>query len=570
MFGTGVSPGISIGTAHILRKKGHRASGVRVTGEEGRRQEAILYNAAVDAAVKEISDIRANTSASLQKSELDILDTQIEFLTDPQIRTDVLEKINMEYRTAADSVIEVIDAAVAMFESMDDDYLRERSADIRDIGDRLLKHLLPDTGDRLDRLPENTILVADDITPSDIISLDISRITGIATRKGGTTSHTAIIARSRGIPAVVACGEGLSVISRNDRIVLDGSTGELIINPDGETEKACRLRQQQFNREKDLLQSLKDKPAVTTDGQRINLYGNIAGPADLGRLQASGGEGVGLLRTELLFLDRETMPDEDEQFEFYREVAEKAKGKPVIVRTLDIGGDKQLPYLAIPSEANPFMGYRAIRLSLDRRDIFLTQLRAILRAAKYGDLRLMFPMISTVAEVRSARECIRQAEADLRKGGFDFREKIVTGIMIEIPAAALIADRLAAEVDFFSIGTNDLCQYTLAADRMNERVAYLCNHFNPSVLKLISYTIEQAQMKGIHAGLCGEMAGDPLATSLLIGMGLKDFSMSSSSIPVIKNIIRKLSMGDAIKIWHEVREMTDTEEITGYLRKSAL
>ncbi len=567
MYGTGVSPGISIGTASLVRKKTGKVSGIITAGDEERISEVKKFTNAVSNAVAEIEAMMNNRSGELQKTEIDLLDTHIEFLNDPQIRTDILEKINVEHKTAADSVIEVINAAASMFDSMEDDYLRERSADIRDIGSRILSHIDDVDGNTINTLPENTILIADDITPSDIISIDITRIAGFATRKGGKTSHAAIIARSRGIPAVVGCGDGLTGIANNDLILLDGTAGEVIINPDNVTEEAFRIRQKEFRLGIASLSDLRDKPAVTGDGHRLKLYANIGGPSDMDKVIESGGEGVGLLRTEILFMDRDSMPGEEEQFLFYREIAEKAGKMPVTVRTMDIGGDKKLSYLQIPEEENPFMGYRAIRLCLDREELFITQLKAILRAGYYGNLRIMFPMISSAGEIRKAKKCVAMAKEELSSKGLPFPGKIDIGIMIEIPSAAIMAGELAREVDFFSIGTNDLCQYTLAVDRMNEKVSPLYNHFNPAVLRLIAYTIEQGSKNNIHVGLCGEMAGDPLATRVLMGMGLEEFSMASSSIPVIKKIIRDTDMTAAVKIWNTARSMTDPDEITGYLKE---
>jgi phosphotransferase system enzyme I (PtsI) len=569
MFGIGVSPGISIGTAQLIKKKINKASGIVINDDEGRKNEIEKFSNAVSSSVSELEKLKEDNSGSLHQSETDILDSQIEFLMDPQIRTDVLEKINIEYKIAADAVIEVIDSAAEMFGNIDDDYLRERASDIRDIGNRLLKHLSAGEDNQLNKLAENTILIAEDITPSDIIALDLSKIAGFATRKGGKTSHTAIIARSRGIPAVVACGDCLTGIENNDTILLDGTTGEVIVNPDDLTEEAYRKRKKNFAEGIAFLENLRDLPAITTDGTKINLYANIGGPGDMEKVTGTGGEGIGLLRTEMLFMDRDTLPGEDEQYEFYREITLKANQMPVIIRTLDIGGDKQLSYLSIPPENNPFMGYRAIRLSLDRKDIFITQLKAILRAGCHGNLKIMFPMISTIGEVRAAKECLASAKKELVSSGKEFREGMKTGIMIEIPAAAVMADLLAKEVDFFSIGTNDLCQYTLAVDRMNEKVAGLYNHFNPAVLRLIAYAIEQGKKNNIHVGLCGEMAGDPLATTLLMGMGLKEFSMSASSIPVIKNVIRRTNIPVAVDVWNKVKVMSDPEEITGFLKETS-
>jgi len=566
MFGTGVSPGISIGTAFLVRVKVNRITGIITMTDDERKAEVERFVSAVNNSVAELEAIKTSHAADFQQTELDLLDTQIEFLNDPQIRMDILEKINVELRTAGDSVIEVIESAAAIFENLDDDYLRERASDIRGIGNLILHHLNLEGGNSLKKLPENTILIADDITPSDILAIDITKVIGFATKKGGRTSHSAIIARSRGIPAVVGCGEALMNVCFNDVILLDGTSGEVIVNPDPVTEEAFRARQRKFAKGRAFLSTLKEIPASSKDGISLRLFANIGGPADMDKVFEYGGEGIGLLRTEMLFLDRDTMPGEEEQYHFYREIAERAGKLPVIVRTMDIGGDKQLPYLNIPFENNPFLGYRAIRLSLDRRDLFITQIKAILRAGYYGNLKIMFPMISTIPEIRKAKECIYQAKEELAAAGRKFQSSIETGIMIEIPSAAIMADQLAHEVDFFSIGTNDLCQYTLAVDRLNEKVSGLYNHFNPALLRLIAYTIEQGKKNNIHVGLCGEMAGDTLATRLLMGMGLTEFSMAASSIPSVKCIMMQTAMPYAVGIWNKVLEMNDPDEIINYLK----
>jgi len=567
MHGIGVSQGISIGPAFVVRKTMKASSGIVLENEELRSEEMNRFDIAVNASVAEIEALKGKYDQVIHKTLIDILDTQIEFLSDPQIRTNVLEKINDENRTASDAVIEVIETAAELFESIDDEYLRTRASDIRDIGNRILRNLDPPIEQVSVEIPDNAILISDDITPSDTISVDVKQIAGFATRAGGKTSHSAIIARSRGIPAVVGCGDELMKVSNNTLVIIDGTTGDILINPDEETLEIYRAKQRNETREKASLQKLRDLPAVTKDGRKINLYGNISGAGDLENVFENGGEGVGLFRTEMLFMDRNSLPDEEEQFEFYRQVAVRSGKKPIIIRTLDIGGDKQLGYIDIQSENNPFMGYRAIRFCLGNPDIFLTQIRAILRAATFGNLKIMFPMISGIAELREAKKYLQQAKEELTKSGTDFRSDIETGIMIEIPAAAIIADQLAKEVDFFSIGTNDLCQYTLAVDRMNEKVATLYSHFNPAVLRLIKYTIEQARIHKIHVGLCGEMAADPLATKLLMGMGLEVFSMGAPSIPSIKNIIMQTDMSKAIEVYNRVKEMNSPEVITEYLKE---
>jgi len=570
MRGIGVSPGISIGPAFIIRKNMKAVSGIVIEGEAMKGIEIDKFDLAVKASAVEIEDLKKNREDELHKTLSDILDTQIEFLTDPQIRTDVIEKIFKENKTASDAVIEVIDAAAAIFESIEDEYLSARASDIKDIGNRILRNLNPSHNTGSMELPENAILISDDITPSDTISLDISKIAGFATKTGGKTSHSAIIAKTRGIPAVVACGNELMEISENATVLIDGTTGEVIINPDHKLIEIFIERQEKERRQTALLERLKELPAITLDGRKINLHGNISWAGDLEKVFENGGEGVGLFRTEMLFMDRQSLPDEEEQFTFYREAALKSGNKPVIIRTLDIGGDKNVPGLNLPSENNPFMGYRAIRLCLNEKDIFMAQIRAILRASAFGNLKIMFPMICNIEELREAKKYLLQAKNELEKSKTAFNAEIETGIMIEIPSAALTADQLAKEVDFFSIGTNDLCQYTLAVDRMNDKVATLYNHFNPAVLRLIHFTVQQADKHKIHVGLCCEMASDPLAAIMLMGMGLENFSMGAASLPVIKDMIRRTNHSRAVEIWNRIREMDNSTAIKEYLKEVSL
>jgi phosphotransferase system enzyme I (PtsI) len=454
-----------------------------------------------------------------------------------------------------------------MFRNMNDEYLKARSADLQDAGNRILLNLNITGQPAYSKYGENTIIIAEDISPSDTIILDITKIKGFATQLGGRTSHAAIIAKAKGIPAVVACGKDLMDIENNDTIILDGSTGEIIIRPDLKTIEEYKIKQLKIAEELSLLKSLKDLPVQTTDGHKVKLLANISDDSDLEQVIENGGQGVGLFRTELLFLGRNSFPSEEEQFQFYRKVAIKSKNKPVTVRTLDIGGDKQLSYFGIPDENNPFLGYRAIRICLNQKDIFFTQLKAILRASVFGNLKIMFPMICNADEVRLAKDCLQEVKHELTSSGIEFNNNIETGIMIEIPSAALMADILAKEVDFFSIGTNDLCQYTLAVDRMNDKVSSLYNHFNPGLLRLIQNVIEQAHNQNKTVGMCGEMASDPLATLLLMGMGLDEFSMGTASIPGVKNIIIRNNFSRAREICKKVMGMDSSNSITDYLQE---
>ena len=564
--GTGVSPGISIGNACILRKTSNVLTGIVIRDKEDKEAELEKFNQAVRLAIEEVIAIGNDPTLNHTRHDLDILETQAEFLGDPQIAENIYEKIRNDSRSANDAIIEVIDSAVELFRNMDDEYLRARASDIQDVGNRILRNLNQD--ELINRkYTENTILIAEDLAPSETISLDITRVIGFATQHGGKTSHTAILAKAKGIPAVVGCGSDLRIIQNNDTLILDGSEGELIVNPDSKTLEIYKAKQVVASEELLLLKSLKELPAITTDGHRVKLHANISKCDELDQVLENGGEGVGLLRTELLFMGRETFPTEEEQFNFYKQVAIKSKNFPVIIRTLDIGGDKHLPYFGITHEDNPSLGYRAIRICLDQPEIFITQLRAILRASVFGNLKIMFPMISNLSEVRQAKAWVDQVKREFVYSGINFDPNIEIGIMIEIPSAALMADILAKEVDFFSIGTNDLCQYTLAVDRMNNKVSDLYNHFNPGVLRLISMVIDHAQKQNKPVGLCGEMASDPLATLLLLGMGLDEFSMNASAIPVIKQILIKHSLSEAQEVFKTLTEMDNSESIISYLKE---
>jgi len=565
--GIGVSPGISIGKAFVLKKARNIASGILLSSEDEVLAEISRFDNAIELAINEIEQLKVDQTLALYKEDREILETQLALISDPQIREDVVTKIRTEKITANDALLQVIEVVVQLLENMDNEYMQARSADIKDIGNRIFKHLNKDEI-ILNTFKPNTIIIADDLAPSDTITLDTRSVMGFATQTGSKTSHTAIIAKSKGIPAVVNCGPPLKDIKDNDVIILDGTKGILHVNPDENTLFEYQEIKSEYQKEAEQLKLLKELPAITTDGKKLVLSGNIANIEDLESTFNNGAEGVGLFRTEMLFMDRDSFPDENEQFEFYKEVVLTAKGKPVVIRTIDIGGDKHLPYFNLPAELNPFLGYRAIRICLDRKDLFITQLKAILRASAFSDLRIMFPMISNRREIREAKMILEEAKSILIQEKLPFNENIKVGIMIEVPSAAVTADILAQEVDFFSIGTNDLCQYTLAVDRMNEKITHLYDPFNPAVLRLIQYVIEQARKHKIHVGMCGELASDPLATQLLIGMGLEEFSMSPNSIPMVKRIILSSSMEQAKELCKHVMELESSEDITSYLKQT--
>ncbi|MDB5140541.1 MAG: ptsP [Mucilaginibacter sp.] len=567
MKGVGVSPGISIGKAFVINSTKATLTGDLLQNPEEILAAAERFDDAVNLAVKEIENISKNLTLNLTGDDLAILETQIEFLSDPQLREDVVEQINTHKKNANDAIVEVIAATVQIFENMEDEYMRARSADIQDIGNRILKHLNTNSQGLSPKFEPDTIIIAEDISPSDAITMDIKHVIGFVTRVGSKTSHAAIIAKSKGIPAIVGCGDDLNTVKNNDIVILDGVTGLLFINPDQQLIEEYRQKKSIYDERKSQLKQLNDIPSVTTDGTAIQLLANISVADDMGSVFDNGGEGVGLFRSEMLFMERDSFPTEDEQFEFYKQVALRSKNKAVIVRTIDIGGDKQLSYFNLPAEQNPFLGYRAIRICLDRTDLFITQLKAILRASAFGNLKIMLPMISSVQEVRDSKNIIEQAKQELLKDNIQFNNSIEVGIMIEIPSAAVTADILAKEVDFFSIGTNDLCQYTLAVDRMNEKISYLYDPFNPGVLRLINYVIGQAHQHKIHVAMCGEMAADPMATLLLLGMGLTEFSMSATAIPTIKNIIINNNLAAAKNILNKVMAMDSSQNIIAYLQE---
>ena len=429
---------------------------------------------------------------------------------------------------------------VDIFEAMDDDYMRERAADIKDVAGRILANLKGYSIDILTNLPENTIVVASDLTPSDTAGLDKDKVIAFLTNIGGKTSHTAIMARTLEIPSVVGLNDITTLVKNGDTVIVDGNEGFVFINPNEAKIKEYLDKKLDFENEKIELLKLKNIKTVTRSGKRVEVAGNIGNPKDVIKVIQNGGEGIGLFRTEFLYMDRDTMPTEEEQFTAYKYVAEMMKDKPVVIRTLDIGGDKKLSYLPMPEEMNPFLGYRAIRICLDRTDIFKDQLRALLRASAFGNIKIMFPMISSLDEFVKSKAHVKECMEELKAKGITFNENLEIGIMIEIPAAAIMADELAKHVDFFSIGTNDLIQYTLAADRMNEKVAYLYNPMHPAVLRLIKITIDAAHKEGKWCGMCGEMAGDETAIETLLEYGLDEFSMSASSILEAKKIILNL------------------------------
>jgi phosphotransferase system enzyme I (PtsI) len=446
---------------------------------------------------------------------------------------------------------------------MDDEYMKERAADIKDVGGRLMRNALGLKEQDLSLINEDTVVIAYDLTPSDTATMNKEKVLGFATDIGGRTSHTAIMARSLEIPAVLGLKSITQEVKDKDLVIVDGIEGVVIVNPDEKTQKEYLDKKAEYEAFIRELAELKDLPAKTLDGHEVELVGNIGTPKDVEGVLRNGGSGVGLYRTEFLYMDSDTMPDEEKQYKAYKEVFESMGDHPVIIRTLDIGGDKNLPYLQLDEEMNPFLGLRAVRLCFVEKELFKTQLRAILRASAFGNAHIMFPMISNVQEVRQAKAILEECKQELREEKISFDENIKVGIMVEIPSAAVTADIIASEVDFFSIGTNDLCQYTLAVDRMNETVSYLYQPLSPAILRLVKMVIDASHNAGggKFTGMCGELAGDPHAALILLGLGLDEFSMSASSVPQIKKIIRSVNKKDAEIIAEKALKLSTEEEV---------
>lgn len=498
-----------------------------VAAEQARVDEAAAK------AQKQIEALRDEARENIGEAEALIFDAHLGMLE--ELADGTKEHIEEDLVCAEYACFVNCEDTQAMFRAMEgDEYMQARAADVGDISQRLIMNLKGITDNALDSITEPCIIIANDLTPSDTAKIGSKPVLGFITRIGGRTSHSAIMARSMGIPAVAGAGDKADQIQDGDELLLDGAAGEVVVNPDEKTLAAFAVKQEAEAKRKEMLAKFKDRPGGTSDGRRIIIEGNIGKPDDAVRVAELGGEGVGLFRSEFLFMDRPDLPGEEEQFEAYKKACEILEGKPVIIRTLDIGGDKEVPALDLEKEQNPFLGYRAIRICLNQTDLFLTQLRALLRAAKYGDLRIMFPMISSVEEFRSAKQILQQAKDLLTAEGVEFNPNVKVGIMVEIPVAAVMADCLAQEVDFFSIGTNDLIQYSCAVDRINEKISYLYRPLHPGVLRLIHMTAQAAAKNNIECGVCGEMAGTPGMAPVLCGLGVTNLSMSASAMLAAK------------------------------------
>ncbi|MFE5427850.1 phosphoenolpyruvate--protein phosphotransferase [Peribacillus simplex] len=523
--------------------------------------EISRFKEAIQKSTNELEIIRDKAEKDLGADKAAIFDAHLLVLADPELITPIQDKIQSESVNAEFSLNETASMFITMFEQMDNEYMKERAADIRDVTKRVLSHLLGVHIPNPSMIAEEVIIIAEDLTPSDTAQLNPEYVKGFTTDIGGRTSHSAIMARSLEIPAVVGTKSVTSSIENGDLVIIDGLKGEVHINPTPELVKRYEEEQEAYAMQKAEWAKLVHEQTVTNDGHHVELAANIGTPKDLDGVHQNGGEGIGLYRTEFLYMGRNDFPSEEEQFEAYKAVLEGMSGKPVVVRTLDIGGDKELPYLELPKEMNPFLGYRAIRLCLNEQEIFRTQLRALLRASIYGDLKIMFPMIATLAEFREAKAVLAEVRQELLDNGIQVAEKIEVGIMVEIPSTAVMADIFAKEVDFFSIGTNDLIQYTMAADRMNERVSYLYQPYNPAILRLVKMVIDAAHKEGKWAGMCGEMAGDEIAIPILIGLGLDEFSMSATSILKARSLISQLSLEEMKKLSQEVLGLDTNDNV---------
>lgn len=561
--GIAASAGIAIARAFILEHPDYSVEKRSINDVDA---EIAKLEAALEKSEAELQAIKEKTLRELGEKKAEIFASHLLILGDPELIDPVKSKIVDEKVNAEFALDETATTFIQMFENMKSAYLQERAADMRDVTKRVLGHLLGLKVTNPAEIDEEVIVLAEDLTPSDTAQLNRKYVLGFATNIGGRTSHSAIMARSLEIPAVVGTKEILATAKNGDLIIVDGLDGLVLVNPEESVVEEYKAKQAAYAAQVEEWRKLRDEPTVTLDGVHVELAANIGTPNDVAGVIDNGGEGVGLYRTEFLYMGRDKLPSEDVQYNAYKTVLEKMEGKPVVVRTLDIGGDKELPYLDLPKEMNPFLGFRAVRLCLDRQDIFRTQLRALLRASVHGNLKIMFPMIATLGEFREAKAVLLEEKEKLVKEGIEVSDNIQLGIMVEIPSTAVLADQFAKEVDFFSIGTNDLIQYTMAADRMNERVSYLYQPYNPSILRLIKMVIDAAHREGKWAGMCGEMAGDTTAIPLLLGLGLDEFSMSATSILPARSQLTKLSQAEMKELAAKALDMQTAEQVVELVR----
>lgn len=558
--GIPASPGITFGKALLLSEEEVVINQQPIKSNEV-DSEFQRFLDARDKTAAQLEEIKAMAGATFGEEKEAIFEGHIMLLEDEELEEDIKAFIQDNLSSADKAIDAVIEQNAEMLSQLDDPYLRERATDFRDIGSRLVKNTLGIDIISLNSISEEVILVAGDLTPSETAQINLDKVLGFVTNLGGRTSHTSIMARSLEIPAIVGTNNVTHQVENGDFIILDAINNEILVNPSDEQLEVYKQRQSEYLEEKNELSKLKDLPAISLDGHQVEVCSNIGTIKDVDGAVRNGAEGIGLYRTEFLFMDRDSLPTEDEQFEAYKAVAESMPNHPIIIRTMDIGGDKDLPYLDLPKEMNPFLGWRAVRIFFDRTEIMDTQLRALLRASAFGKIRIMFPMIIAVEEIRFLKAELEKLKSELRSEGKSFDDAIEVGIMVETPAAAVIAHHLIKEVDFFSIGTNDLTQYTLAVDRGNELISSMYNPLSPSVLNLIKQVIDASHSAGKWTGMCGELAGDERATILLMGMGLDEFSMSAISIPRIKKLIRNTNYADAKQLADQALAAATADEI---------
>ncbi|MDF2676798.1 MAG: ptsP [Bacillota bacterium] len=562
MKGLGVSPGIGIGKAFIIESETINIEKIYISDTSS---EVERLRSAINICKYEIDKLYLKTLHEIGEKEAMIFKSHEMMLEDESFILEIESKILNDNVNAEYALKETTTAYIELFENIKDDYLRERADDLKDIMNRVLRELLGIHPTDFSKMEINSVIIAKELTPSDTAQLDRNKVVAMITEFGGNNSHAAIMARIMGIPTVLGIKGILNEIKSNDLIICDGKTGIIIINPGNDDKKYYKQKKEEEDLFKNELKKLIGLPTVTKDGYKIELSSNIGTPEDMSLVLENDSEGIGLFRSEFIFMNRESEPTEDEQLEQYKGILKQMSNKPVIIRTLDIGGDKEVPYLDMPKEDNPFLGYRAIRLCLGNECLFKTQLRAILRSSVYGNVKIMFPMISTLKELRDAKKILEEAKQELRNENIEFKEDIELGIMIEIPSAAIISDLLAKEVDFFSIGTNDLIQYTMAVDRMNSKLAHLYSQYHPAMLRLIKSIIKNGHDAGIWVGMCGEAAGDPILIPLLIGMGLDELSMNSSSILYARGVIRNLDKQELEQIAENALQLEAAIDVENYL-----
>lgn len=565
IYGVGAADGIGIGVARVVKEQSVEVIRKTVSDIEAEVSNFMEVLELTKAETEEMSQaLEKNASAK----EAEILFGHIMLMSDPMLVDEIVNRIKSESICAEYMIEEVCNQYAAVFASMDDELMQQRATDMLDIKTRLIKKILGMENTDLSKLPYGSILVAKDLTPSMTAGLNPENVLGIVTELGGKTSHSAILARALEIPAVVGLSDLPQDITEGTEILLDGENGEVIIMPTEDEKSDYDNKKKEYDAKKELLKRYKELPSISKDGKKVEIAGNIGSPEDAKKVILSGGEGIGLFRTEFLFMDRDGMPSEDEQFESYKEVAIAMEGKPVIIRTLDIGGDKEIPYMGIEQDENPFLGYRAIRLCLDRKnDIYIPQLRALLRASAFGNIKIMLPLITSMDEIKEAKALINDIKSEFDLNGIAYNKDIEVGIMVETAAASLLADIFAKEVDFFSIGTNDLIQYTMSVDRGNVKIAGLYSPFSPAVLRSINRIITEGKKAGIMVGMCGEAAADPLLIPVLLAWGLDEFSMSASSILKSRQIISLCDSKALLSKVDKVLEMATESEIKDYLKK---